>query len=137
VVWGVPIIAITVIWNGFVLQPTLSEDTLVVALVAFAIGVPVVFGAIAGSLIRRDGHWSEIVLMAAIGAAFIALTLYEQWINDPRACTPTPDAPCDISLGMSMVLSFAVCYVPFLAGLAAGRGVAAGVVAAIRAIRSR
>ena len=131
--WAFPIIPTTVIWNQFVFQPGLDKQTLLLGLVGFIVGVPFVFGAMAGGLLRRDGPWLEVLLTAFIGAACISLTLFEQWINDPRACVQGPDSPCDISLGISMVLSFAVCFVPFLAGAAMGKGV----LAALRAITVR
>lgn len=120
-VWGTSIVCLSIAWNQFEFQPGLQPGALLVALVLFAVGVPLVFGALAGCLIRRNGPWREILVMAAIGAACIALTVYVQWVGDPRACVQSPDSPCDISLGVSMVLVFAVCFGPFLVGAVAGR----------------
>lgn len=119
--WAAAIIGLSIVWNQFVFQPGLPKETLLVALVVFVAGVPLALGALAGLLIRRNGPSRELFLLAGVGAACIALALYAQWVNDTRACMPTPDSPCDISLGFSAALSFALCYVPFLAGFAVGR----------------
>jgi hypothetical protein len=120
-VWGAGIICVSVLWNQYVFQSGLQKDTLFIALVIFAIGVPLTFGALAGCFIRRHGPMRELLLLAGVGGACIALALYAQWVNDTRACMPTPDSACDISLGFGAALSFFVCYVPFLLGAFAGR----------------
>ena len=125
-VWATAIICVSILWNQWILfQGGVHEVVGLVALVVFFIGVPLVFGALAGFLMRRGGPWRELLRVAGVGAACVALALSAQWVNDPRVCTPTPGSECDAAVSVGAVYIFAFCYVLLLGGAAAGKVVAA------------
>jgi hypothetical protein len=82
------------------------------------------FGAVAGCLIRRDGPWPELFLLAAVGAVCLFFAFDSQWAADLRSCDPSKDPGCDITGGFGAAVGAAICYVPMLAGAVVGRAVA-------------
>jgi hypothetical protein len=93
IVWAAAIIGVSVLSNQWLLaQNGFSGDIGLVVLAVFVIGVPLVFGALAGWLIRRDGPAWGLLLIAAVGAACIALALYVQWV-EALGCAHRPRVP--------------------------------------------
>ena len=132
---GVVIVGASVAWNDQLLggpQPPQASTLLLTALL-FLIAMPLVLGALAGFLIRRNGKWPEIFLMAALGAACMAIAIGTQWVDDPRVCWPAPGPGCDLAVVIGTAVVSGVFYWPFLLGAALGKGS----VAALRARAAR
>lgn len=123
--WVGSIIGVSILWNQWAVSHySLDETVSGGILVAFFVVVPLVFGAIAGFWIRRNGRWRELLLLAGIGAAWIALALYLQWVQDPRVCKPDSGTGCDTGFSIGATFIFAICYVPFLLGAGVGKAIA-------------
>jgi ABC-type thiamin/hydroxymethylpyrimidine transport system permease subunit len=122
IVWAASIAGVSVVWNQvMLLQPDRPTATGWVLVAAFFVGLPLLAGVFAGLFVRRDGTWPELLLMAAVGAASVAFTLYAQWVSDPRTCAATQGTGCDTGYSVGAALVFVFCYIPFVAGGAAGR----------------
>jgi ABC-type thiamin/hydroxymethylpyrimidine transport system permease subunit len=123
--WAAAIVCVSVSWNQWAMaQVGLDKAIGLIAASAFVTGVPFVFGAIAELLIRRPGQWLDLFVLAAVGAALVGLSLAAQWSSDLRACGPGQDQGCDVAFGLGGAFVSILCFWPFLAGAAAGRGCA-------------
>jgi hypothetical protein len=121
-VWAAVIIAAAIIGNQLILfRSDWPQATLLAIVVAGFLGVPLVFGALAGALIRRGGPWRELFVLAGIGAACFSFALAGQWVSDPRTCTPDPGTDCDTGYAVGAIYMFILSYVPFLVAAAGGR----------------
>lgn len=123
--WAAGIVAATVLWYQSALaHRDLPIEIAWASIIVFFVGVPLASGLVSGLLIRRDGHWLEILAFAALGAACVALALYVQAVEDARVCMPDPGTGCDTGFTLGAMLIFAICYVPFLVGAGVGKAVA-------------
>jgi hypothetical protein len=124
-VWGTGIVGVSVLWNQWAMAENGPKGGLgPIAALVFVVGVPVVFGAVAGFLIRAFGSWREVALLAGVGDACMATALYLQWVSDTRSCMPTKGIDCDTGYALGASLIFLICYVPFLGSAALARAVA-------------
>jgi len=117
--WAAALVTVSALCNHFIFRAGGTRGS--AAFVAFLAAAPLVFGVVAGSLIRRDGRRSDAFGLAAFGAAWPALTLFIAWTGDSSACTAPAGGDCDIGLGLGAILVFAACYLPFLGGITIGK----------------
>jgi hypothetical protein len=122
-VWAIGIVAVAIVWNEWALGLSDAQEQVPPASFALVlVGVPVVFGGLAGLLIHREGGWIDALIYSALGAACLGLGVFAAWTGDPRACTPEPGTDCDLGYGFGAFIVTVVVFVPFLAGSTLGRG---------------
>ena len=124
--WAGAIIAVAVACNQlFLTRSNVPSATTAVALGVLLLALPVGAGLAVRLAVRRRSGIAGSALIAAIGAACIAMALYAQWVAYPQTCAPTPGTDCDTGYSLGALLVFGICYVPFFVGAVIGRALLA------------